>query len=92
MIEGLSSDEILEYVDALRRRGNLWQSRLDVPWETLSGFANQNLFRSALARSWPLFPLTGDAVQLLKILDWNALMIPMPAVTQAIPCDELSLY
>jgi hypothetical protein len=92
MIEGLSSDEILDYADALRRRGNFWRGRLDVPWGTLSGFANADLFRSILARSWPMFPLTGDYVRLLKMLDWNAPLIPISIMIQAIPCDEISFY
>jgi hypothetical protein len=92
MVEGLSSNEILDSSDALRRRGNGWQSQLKPPWETLSGFASSTMLAVALARSWPAFPLTGNFVALRKILDWNAPIVPMRSVTRAIPSDELSFY
>ena len=92
MIAGLSSNEIADYSDALRRRGNGWQSQLKPPWETLSGFGSSIMLSVALARSWPAFPLTGNFVALRKILDWYAPIVPMRSLTRAIPCDELSFY
>jgi hypothetical protein len=92
MFEGFSSDEIADYSDAVKRRYQARQNRLKPPWETLSGFADAVSFRYAAARSWPAFPMTGDVGPLLKVLNWNAPMIPIHTVTRAIPCDELSFY
>jgi hypothetical protein len=92
MIEGLSICEIADFADALRRHPDRWRTRIKSPWETLSGFTDCDLFIATVARSWPVFPLTGDVTRLLKILDWNAPILPMRHITRAIPCDELSFY
>ena len=92
-MEGLTDKEISDYVAVLRRRGNPWRTlRPELPWKTLSGFTNRDLFCCALAGVWPMFPRTGDPLRLLKVLDWTAPVIFMPTLTRVISCDELALY
>jgi hypothetical protein len=95
MLEGLTEFEAADYSDLLRRRGKGWPevppARPSPPWAILSGFPDRVYFASALARSWPLFPLTGDVRMLLKIFDYSMPVIFMDRLTRAIPSDELSL-
>jgi hypothetical protein len=86
VIEGLSSAEIGDCVDALVRRGQSWATvppvRPQLPWSTLSGYANRAWFACALSRSWPMFPATGDLIALFKMWPGSTFILN-PTLTQA---------
>jgi len=96
MFEGLTALEIADSGDDLRRRGSGWPKVPPVhpepPWATLSGFADKAHFAAMLARSWPLFPLTGDLVMLPKVFDLPSSVLFMSNLVRAIPSDELSFH
>lgn len=90
MLEGFSETEIAELIDALQRRAKTCRpERPDPVWTTLSGFADADIFQSALARSWPVFPRTGDFLALQKLFRLPAPVMLNASLVRAIPSDEL---
>jgi hypothetical protein len=93
MKEGFTSGETLDYIDSLRRRGNAFGSippvRPPLSWSTMSGYPDKVYFFSALARSWPMFPRTGDALNLLKGFAWSRPVILMSALVVARPYEDI---
>jgi hypothetical protein len=93
MREGFTLGEITDYVDTLRRRGNAFAAippvRPPLAWSTMSGYPDKVYFFSALAKSWPMFPRTGDALSLLKGFAWARPVVLMPATVVARPYEDL---
>jgi hypothetical protein len=93
MKEGFTLGEITDYVDSLRRRGNAFGAvppvRPPLAWSTMSGFSDRVYFFSALSRSWPSFPKTGDALSLLKGFAWARPVILMSALVVARGYEDL---
>jgi hypothetical protein len=92
--EGFTNAEIVEARDSLHRRGNAFSAvppvRPPLAWGTMSGYADKAHFFSALSRTWPLFPKSGDALGLLKHFAWRgAPIILMPSLTVARAYEEL---
>jgi hypothetical protein len=93
MKEGFTSHEITDYVHSLRRRGNAFSAvppvRPPLLWSTMSGFADKVHFFSALARTWPIFPRSGDALGLLKHFGWARPPVLMAAEVFARAYEDL---
>lgn len=95
MIDGLTTPEIADYVDALIRRGKAFAKIPPVhpplPWSTLSGFADSTVFFDTLSRTWPVFPVTGDLIYFQKLFPWVKSAFINPNFCKAICYDELSI-
>jgi hypothetical protein len=93
-MEGFTEHEIVNYAEAIIRRGKAFAEippvRPELPWSTVSGFADRTCFCCALARSWPIIPRTGDLVTILKIFRCSMPVILNSSLTLALPLDELS--
>ena len=94
MKQGFTNLETLDYIDSFYRRGGAFNAvppvRPPLAWSTMSGYADKAHFFSALSRTWPLFPKSGDALGLLKHFAWRgAPIVLMPAFVVARAYEEL---